>query len=463
LALVVITGFFQGTAVAQCFIPSAPRGLTWNIRDAGLQLAWASTGLGDVTRWTVLLTPPSGPALTFVIDAPPSWTMVTVPPGVYRFTVIGSNDCGHGSASEPIMIDTTAPAPPPGIVLQEIGPFIELRNAGPTTVDVGGWRLYGSSGLAQLVTEGPRLDDFTRIPPGCTLLLGDTPLESGVPRDFAIPAQFGFSTSLALARGDGRIIDQVGRAPDGEAIVTPPFGEGTPLLPYRIAPVTDTRSYSRSGPDTGDNRADFALSAPSAQNSGSCQGIPVAPFNLAASVQGASVILTWEWANGGIGVDAFQIEAGSIPGAADRAVGRVSASLRSVRIDGVPPATYYVRLRSVYGPLLSAASNEIAVTVCAVSPCEPSPGAPLNVRWTVTGRDVRVQWDPPVTGGTPTSYVLEAGSAPGTADLGSFDTGSTLQTLIVSAVPPGRYFARIRARNASGIGPPSHEIVVNVP
>jgi hypothetical protein len=244
----------------------------------------------------------------------------------------------------------------------------------------------------------------------------------------------------------------------------PPFGEGGLLLPLSVAPISDQRSYSRSGPDADDNRQDFSLTSPPApRNSGFCLGVPAPPFNLAAIVTGTAVDLSWEWMSGGLPIDEFQLEAGSIPGAVDRAVVRLSGSVRSVRIAGVPPATYYVRLRSVSGAGISASSNEIAVTVCGAAPCAPSPGPPLNVTVSVVGRDVLLQWSAPVTGGPPASYVLEAGTAPGAANLGSFDTGSTAQALVVPAVPPGTYFARIRARNGSGLGPPSHEVVVVVP
>jgi hypothetical protein len=57
-------------------------------------------------------------------------------------------------------------------------------------------------------------------------------------------------------------------------------------------------------------------------------------------------------------------------------------------------------------------------------------------------------------------YVIEVGSAPGLANLlvQSVGAGTTLSTF----APPGRYYARMRARNACGSGEASNEIVVTI-
>jgi hypothetical protein len=57
---------------------------------------------------------------------------------------------------------------------------------------------------------------------------------------------------------------------------------------------------------------------------------------------------------------------------------------------------------------------------------------------------------------------VEAGSAPGLADLASFsvDRGTTLA---VPNVPSGSYYVRVRARNYIGVGVASNEVRVDVP
>lgn len=86
--------------------------------------------------------------------------------------------------------------------------------------------------------------------------------------------------------------------------------------------------------------------------------------------------------------------------------------------------------------------------------------APTNVQQLVQGNSVTLSWAPP-SGAAPTSYVIEAGLTPGASQF-VFDTG-TAQTLInVQGVPNGTYYARIRGRDASGVGPASSEITVVV-
>ena len=60
------------------------------------------------------------------------------------------------------------------------------------------------------------------------------------------------------------------------------------------------------------------------------------------------------------------------------------------------------------------------------------------------------------------SYVIEAGSVPGTANLANFSTGSTTTSFFASGVGAGTYFVRVRALGASGIGAPSNEVALVV-
>jgi hypothetical protein len=75
---------------------------------------------------------------------------------------------------------------------------------------------------------------------------------------------------------------------------------------------------------------------------------------------------------------------------------------------------------------------------------------------------VTLAWLPPLTG-TPTSYVIEAGTYDGLADIGVFDTKSAATTTTFDGVPPGTYHIRVRAANAVGHSVVSNEIQVVVP
>ena len=54
--------------------------------------------------------------------------------------------------------------------------------------------------------------------------------------------------------------------------------------------------------------------------------------------------------------------------------------------------------------------------------------------------------------------MIEAGSAPGLADLGRFPVGNVLRFSTVA--PSGVYYVRVRGVNNRGAGEPSNEIIV---
>lgn len=90
-----------------------------------------------------------------------------------------------------------------------------------------------------------------------------------------------------------------------------------------------------------------------------------------------------------------------------------------------------------------------------------TPGAPSALGVTVAGRTVQLQWSPPVGGAAVTGYRLEAGSAPGAANLAVFATGTT-PSLGVGDVPDGTYYVRVRGFRGDAAGPPSNEVQVVV-
>ena len=107
------------------------------------------------------------------------------------------------------------------------------------------------------------------------------------------------------------------------------------------------------------------------------------------------------------------------------------------------------------GSRTSAPSAEIRVDV---QPSAPEP--PIATIATVAGRTVRVQWQAPPHGWPATGYILEAGSAQGLTDIGVVPVGGLD---FQATVPPGRYYVRIRALNASGASVPGDEVVLDVP
>jgi hypothetical protein len=183
--------------------------------------------------------------------------------------------------------------------------------------------------------------------------------------------------------------------------------------------------------------------------------LPGPPQNLQWRVEGARLTLTWQAGGGGV-ADGHVVEAGLGPGRTDLAL--PTGSQTSFAYDGVPLGVFYVRVRAANGAGLSLPSNEVAVFVGVA----PPPAPPVNLTSTVAGSQVTLSWSPgslPMTG-PPAYFIVEAGSAPGAANYGSQAVAATGG--VVDGVPPGVYYVRVRAANATGWSAPSNEIVVRV-
>ena len=88
------------------------------------------------------------------------------------------------------------------------------------------------------------------------------------------------------------------------------------------------------------------------------------------------------------------------------------------------------------------------------------PGAPTDLNAVVQGSSVALTWEAPATGGTPTSYLLQAGYTPGGAEIGAIPAPAT--GLAFNGVPDGRYYVRVRGVNAAGTGAPTSDLVLTV-
>jgi hypothetical protein len=177
---------------------------------------------------------------------------------------------------------------------------------------------------------------------------------------------------------------------------------------------------------------------------------PNAPSNLTASVAGFTVTLRWDPPATGSLPASYIVEAGSVSGASN--LFNQDVGLTSSITAQAPTGVYFVRVRARNAAGVSAPSNEIVVRVGVG--CSGPPGPPGQLSASIDGLSVTLTWG--AAGGEPATYLVEAGSSPGTSELALLDVGA--QTRLSASAPPGTYFVRVRARNACGSGPPGNEV-----
>ena len=187
---------------------------------------------------------------------------------------------------------------------------------------------------------------------------------------------------------------------------------------------------------------------------------PGAPSGLTASASGSNVALAWTAPASGGAPTTYTIEAGSGPGLANLANFSTGNTATTFAAGGVGNGTYYVRVRATNSVGTSGPSNE-AIMIVGGGGCTAPPGAAAGLTITQnSGGSVAFRWS--AAQGGPTTYILEAGSAPGLANLATVDIGGTGTTFATSGVGAGTYYVRVRARNACGASGPSNEVVLVV-
>jgi hypothetical protein len=90
------------------------------------------------------------------------------------------------------------------------------------------------------------------------------------------------------------------------------------------------------------------------------------------------------------------------------------------------------------------------------------PQPPRSIAGSVILDTVTLTWVPATSGGPAQSFIVEAGSAPGLANLAVLTSNGPGTQLVVGAVPQGTYYVRVRAKNALGTSGPSPDTAVSV-
>ena len=191
---------------------------------------------------------------------------------------------------------------------------------------------------------------------------------------------------------------------------------------------------------------------------------PGAPTGLTTSSSGSNVTISWAAPTSGGAPTAYTIEAGSSSGASNLANFSTGSTATTFSAGGVGAGSYFIRVKATNAAGTSPASNESLLAVGGGGgPCTGAPGAPSG--FTLTGNSggtVSFSWT--ASAGSPTTYIIEAGSSPGSANLvpGS-DLGGTATTFTATSVGRGTYFVRLRAKNTCGTSGVSNEVTLIVP
>jgi hypothetical protein len=207
-----------------------------------------------------------------------------------------------------------------------------------------------SVGTGEIITTPP--SSLTRVVNGTTVILSWGVPPGNQPTSYVVEAGTGPGLSNIT------IFDTGNSAPGLTVNNVPP---GTYYVRVR------GRDAAGTGPAS--NEVMVVVTGPGAAP-GPCQ-----PRNLTATVVGPDLLLDWEGPPGSAQCgSSYLVQVGSAPGASDLAQLSTTGLVSSYGAIGLPPGTYYVRVRLQGPTTLSAPSNEVAVTVTGISP----PGA---TRW----------------------------------------------------------------------------------
>ena len=168
--------------------------------------------------------------------------------------------------------------------------------------------------------------------------------------------------------------------------------------------------------------------------------MPGPPTSFSATVSSGTLSASWEASPIGAPPQQYIFEASSTPNFSSL-VATISTGLaRTFTYSGVPPGIFYLRVVAQNTAGVSDPSN---VRVIGGAPTQAL-GAPSNLLANVTGNLVTLRWTPPATGGIPTTYYIEAGSAAGSSNIASLPTGNTRTSFSVSGAERSVLCARPR-------------------
>jgi hypothetical protein len=184
---------------------------------------------------------------------------------------------------------------------------------------------------------------------------------------------------------------------------------------------------------------------------------PLPPVNVRKSVAGTRVTVNWQRNPSGGAPTSYILYIGRTKWGSEVINGRSLGNVLSATLT-LPTGSYYVRLRARNARGNSASSYPVSFRIGT----ELASPTGLTADW--RGTQTTLTWvassaDSPEL--APTDYVLEAGTAPGLADVAAIKVGE--ETSFSTDVPYGVYYVRVRAMNDHGDSNPTEELVVAAP
>ena len=184
---------------------------------------------------------------------------------------------------------------------------------------------------------------------------------------------------------------------------------------------------------------------------------PTAPTNLTASVSGSRVSLAWGRGTGGSPATEYLLYVSTTSRGND-VLNAFSVGNVLTAAGDLPRGRYYARVRARNGSGTSTSSNQVEFVVGRRLV------APAGFRVTWQGTRATLSWTPAAAVAAedvPSSYVLEAGSGPGLADVASIAVGNV--TSFSTDIGAGTYYVRVRSVNEYGGSQATTDVVLIAP
>jgi hypothetical protein len=477
--------------VADQVNPSAPTNLAASVTGDSVGLSWtASTDNVGVTGYSVYrgttagFTADAGAKIADVTD--PSYTDANRPAGTWFYKVKARDAAGNASdpsaAAQADVLDQANPSAPTNLAATVTGVSVGLTwTASTDNVGVTGYSVYRGDTAGFTVDAGSKIADVTDTsytdpnrPAGNWFYKVKAKDAAGnasdptdaveatvTPQDTTPPSA---PTNLtASVTGDSVALSWTASTDDvgvtGYSVYRGTTAGFTVDAGSKIADVTDasytdsfrpvgTWFYKVKARDAAGNASDPSAAA---QADVLDQANPSAPTNLAATVTGDSVGLTWTASTDNVGVIGYAVYRGDTAGFTVDAGSKIADVTDPSYSDSARPVgTWYYKVRAADAAgNLSNPSDEVSGTV--TPPDTVPPSSPTDLATSVTGDSVALSWTASTDDVAVTGYSVYRGTTAGfTADAGSKIADVTTPAYTDAPRPVGTWFYKVKARDAAG-------------